>query len=136
MMVWNLGEERFLGRLQHFREAYGLNGVSFPNPPGPQQGTEGLPLTPPSLHSFIEDNEIGSISKNALRGLRSLTHLCVPHPSLPAHQPAPTPNPTTQGHRGSRSLVTTLPPSLLLPGAWPIIILRLSPDSCSEAWRP
>ncbi|XP_045388320.1 leucine-rich repeat LGI family member 4 isoform X3 [Lemur catta] len=29
---------------------------------------------------FIEDNEIGSISKNALRGLRSLTHLCVPPP--------------------------------------------------------
>ncbi|XP_060041695.1 leucine-rich repeat LGI family member 4 isoform X2 [Erinaceus europaeus] len=30
----------------------------------------------PSLHLlFIEDNKIGSISKNALRGLRSLTHL-------------------------------------------------------------
>ena len=56
-----------------------------------------LPLTASSLHSFIEDNEIGSISKNALRGLRSLTHLCVfplpqptlggtPHPS-PWHHP-------------------------------------------------
>lgn len=44
----------------------------------------GFPLTPPSLHSFIEDNKIGSISKNALRGLRSLTHLCVsPQPSPP-----------------------------------------------------
>jgi len=53
---------------------------------------------------FIEDNEIGCISKNALRGLRSLTHLCVlpprPHPSLPPHQPALTaPHPQTPSPR-------------------------------------
>ena len=48
----------------------------------------------PSLHSFIEDNDIGSISKNALRGLRSLTHLCVPpRPHPCAHQPALTGSP-------------------------------------------
>uniref|UniRef100_A0A2K6UPS4 Leucine rich repeat LGI family member 4 n=1 Tax=Saimiri boliviensis boliviensis TaxID=39432 RepID=A0A2K6UPS4_SAIBB len=44
----------------------------------------GLPITPASLHSFIEDNEIGSISKNALRGLRSLTHLSLANNHLEA----------------------------------------------------
>ncbi|XP_073879247.1 leucine-rich repeat LGI family member 4 isoform X14 [Macaca fascicularis] len=39
----------------------------------------------PSLHLlFIEDNEIGSISKNALRGLRSLTHLSLANNHLEA----------------------------------------------------
>ncbi|KAB1275012.1 Leucine-rich repeat LGI family member 4 [Camelus dromedarius] len=45
-------------------------------------GNRGPPLTPSSLHSFIEDNEIGSISKNALRGLRSLTHLSLANNQL------------------------------------------------------
>lgn len=65
----------------------GVHGVIPPSTEGPQQEADSLPLTPPSLHSFIEDNEIGSISKNALRGLRSLTHLCVPlrlTPTAPA----------------------------------------------------
>ncbi|OBS72785.1 hypothetical protein A6R68_12656 [Neotoma lepida] len=46
--------------------------------------TVGLSLTPPSPHSFIEDNKIGSISKNALRGLRSLTHLSLANNHLEA----------------------------------------------------
>uniref|UniRef100_A0A8C6QLY2 Leucine-rich repeat LGI family, member 4 n=1 Tax=Nannospalax galili TaxID=1026970 RepID=A0A8C6QLY2_NANGA len=38
----------------------------------------------PSLHLlFIEDNKIGSISKNALRGLRSLVHLSLHHRHCP-----------------------------------------------------
>ncbi|KFO32373.1 Leucine-rich repeat LGI family member 4 [Fukomys damarensis] len=41
------------------------------------EGSPDLPesFSPTLLSLFIEDNSIGSISKNALRGLRSLTHL-------------------------------------------------------------
>lgn len=88
---WDLGEKKFLGRLSlRLCQVLGENsthssslwlpGTSAAKNCGPTQETKGLSLTPSSLHSFIEDNEIGSISKNALRGLRSLTHLCVPPP--------------------------------------------------------
>lgn len=95
---WDLGEKRLLrrlppglcqvlGRTQHIPVVSGFHGVSFPKNCGVTAKKEGLPLTALPLHSFIEDNEIGSISKNALRGLRSLTHLYVP-PGPPSPAPA------------------------------------------------
>lgn len=109
---WDLAEERFLGgfpwdyascwgRIRHIPVAYGFHGVSSPSTVGPQQGTKGRPLTPSSLHSFIEDNEIGSISKNALRGLRSLTHLCVPPSPQPSLTGTPHPSPRHTAYPGS-----------------------------------
>lgn len=110
---WHLGEKRFLrrfplglcqvlGRTQHIPVVYGFHGVSFPKNCGATAKNEGLPLTALSLHSFIEDNEIGSISKNALRGLRSLTHLYVPprpHPSTAPAHPGRHPTPHHPEHR-------------------------------------